>query len=113
VFFFVALFFFFDSLLFSANRIWSQQKDNSRLVFIKRAQIFACNRLYMHALYRHRSALDDKLLDELIELSLSPYTRIRKSVACIPHHIELSYLHVIPYRQAQGIFHNVSGVSLW
>ncbi|KAJ7666470.1 hypothetical protein B0H17DRAFT_1162570 [Mycena rosella] len=69
------------------NRIWSQQKDNSRLVFIKRAQVFHCNRLYMHGLYRHRSALDDKLLGELIELSLSPYTRIR--------------------RQAQSIFHNV------
>ncbi|KAF7339947.1 hypothetical protein MVEN_01912400 [Mycena venus] len=74
------------------NRVWSRQKDNSRLVFIKRAQVFHCNRLYMHGLYRHRSALDDKLLQELIELSLSPYTRIRK--------------------QAQGIFHNVSGYYL-
>ncbi|KAJ7456643.1 hypothetical protein FB451DRAFT_1276697 [Mycena latifolia] len=74
------------------NRIWSQQKDNSRLVFIKRAQVFHCNRLYMHGLYRHRSALDDKLIEELIELSLSPYTRIR--------------------RQAQSIFHNVSGYYL-
>ncbi|KAJ6574754.1 hypothetical protein B0H19DRAFT_932973 [Mycena capillaripes] len=74
------------------NRIWSQQKDNSRLVFIKRAQVFHCNRLYMHGLYRRRSALDDKLLNELVELSLSPYTRIRK--------------------QAQGILHNVSGYYL-
>ncbi|KAJ6604293.1 hypothetical protein DFH09DRAFT_1300536 [Mycena vulgaris] len=74
------------------NRIWSQQKDNSRLVFIKRAQVFHCNRLYMHGLYRQRSALDDKLIGELIELSLSPYTRIR--------------------RQAQSIFHNVSGYYL-
>ncbi|KAJ7071512.1 hypothetical protein C8F01DRAFT_1110832 [Mycena amicta] len=75
-----------------ANRIWSQQKDNSRLVFIKRAQVFHCNRLHMHSLYRQRSALDDKLIDELLELSLSPYTRIR--------------------RQAQNIFHNVSGMYL-
>lgn len=74
------------------NRIWSQQKENSRLVFIKRAQVFHCNRLYMHGLYRQRSALDDKLIRELIELSLSPYTRIR--------------------RQAQSIFHNVSGYYL-
>ncbi|KAJ6501707.1 hypothetical protein C8R47DRAFT_1108448 [Mycena vitilis] len=74
------------------NRIWSQQKDNSRLVFIKRAQVFHCNRLYMHGLYRKRSALDDKLIKELVELSLSPYTRIRK--------------------QAQGIFHNVTGYYL-
>ncbi|KAJ6519492.1 hypothetical protein C8R45DRAFT_852433 [Mycena sanguinolenta] len=75
-----------------SNRVWSQQKDNSRLVLIKRAQVFHCNRLYMHGLYRQRSALDDRLLDELIELSLSPYTRIRK--------------------QAQGIFLNVSGYYL-
>ncbi|KAF7306621.1 hypothetical protein MIND_00453500 [Mycena indigotica] len=75
-----------------ANRIWSQQKDNSRLVFIKRAHVFHCNRLYMHSLYRQRSALDDKLIDELLELSLSPYTRIRRS--------------------AQGIFNNVSAVYL-
>ncbi|KAJ6627278.1 hypothetical protein B0H10DRAFT_1780024 [Mycena sp. CBHHK59/15] len=74
------------------NRLWARQKDNSRLVFVKRAQMFHCNRVYMHGLYRHRSALDDRLIEELIELSLSPYTRIR--------------------RQAQGIFHNVSGYYL-
>ncbi|KAJ7293229.1 hypothetical protein C8J57DRAFT_19449 [Mycena rebaudengoi] len=74
------------------NRTWVRQKDNSRLVFIKRAQVFHSNRVYMHGLYRHRSALDDELIDELIELSISPYTRIR--------------------RQAQAIFVNVSGYYL-
>lgn len=34
----------------------------------------------MHALYRRRSAFDDMMLDELVELSLSPYTRIRRLV---------------------------------
>ncbi|KAJ7630604.1 hypothetical protein FB45DRAFT_746590 [Roridomyces roridus] len=74
------------------NRIWSQQKDNSRLVFVKRAQLFHCNRFYMHSLYRERSALDDKLITELVQLSLSPYTKLRK--------------------QAQSVFHNVSGYYL-
>ncbi|KAF7320019.1 hypothetical protein MKEN_00785900 [Mycena kentingensis (nom. inval.)] len=75
-----------------ANRVWNQQKENSRLVFIKRCQVYHCNRLYMHSLYRKRSELDDKLIDELVELSLSPYTRIR--------------------RQAQGMLLNVSGTYL-
>ncbi|KAF8971500.1 armadillo-type protein [Flammula alnicola] len=71
------------------NRSWLRQKDNSRLVFVKRAHVYHSGRVYMHALYRRRSALDDKMLDELVELSLSQYTRIR--------------------RQAQGVLHNVSG----
>ncbi|GLB36441.1 putative protein with domain of unknown function (DUF3437) [Lyophyllum shimeji] len=72
-----------------ANRFWIKQRENSRLVFLKRAQVYHNSRVYMHALYRRRSALDDRLLGELVELSLSPYTRIR--------------------RQAQGVLHNVCG----
>ncbi|KDR84826.1 hypothetical protein GALMADRAFT_233236 [Galerina marginata CBS 339.88] len=71
------------------NRSWVRQKDNSRLVFVKRAHVYHSGRVYMHSLYRRRSALDDKLLDELVELSLSQYTRIR--------------------RQAQAVLHNISG----
>lgn len=62
----------------SLNRAWPKQKDNSRLVFVKRAQVYHSGRVYMHALYRRRSGLDDKLLIELVELSLSPYTRVRR-----------------------------------
>lgn len=71
------------------NRSWTRQKDNSRLVFVKRAHVYHSGRVYMHALYRHRSELDDKLLEELVELSLSQYTRIR--------------------RQAQAVIQNVTG----
>ncbi|EIN13635.1 hypothetical protein PUNSTDRAFT_94829 [Punctularia strigosozonata HHB-11173 SS5] len=71
------------------NRAWPRQKENSRLVFIKRAQVYHSGRVYMHALYRRRSELDDHLLLDLTELSLSPYTRVR--------------------RQAQAIWHNVCG----
>jgi proteasome activator subunit 4 len=55
-----------------------RQKDNSRLVLLKRAQVYHSARLYLNSLYRRRSELDDKLLKELVELSLSPYTRVRR-----------------------------------
>ncbi|KAG6828604.1 hypothetical protein H0H92_007299 [Tricholoma furcatifolium] len=61
-----------------ANRFWVKQRENSRLAFMKRAQVYHSGRVYMHSLYRRRSALDDRLLTELVELSLSPYTRIRR-----------------------------------
>lgn len=32
----------------------------------------------MHALYRRRSEVDDSLISDLVELSLSPYTRVRR-----------------------------------
>ncbi len=47
-------------------------------MFQKRAQVYNAGRLYMHALYRRRDALDDQLLEDLIEMSLSPYTRVRR-----------------------------------
>ncbi|KAF5384731.1 hypothetical protein D9757_006213 [Collybiopsis confluens] len=71
------------------NRLWPKQPDNSRLVYIKRAQAYHSGRVYMHGMYRQRSALDDELIAELVESSLSPYTRVR--------------------RHAQGILLNVYG----
>lgn len=65
--------------------MWPKQKDNSRLVFVKRAHVYHSGRVYMHALYRRRSALDDKLIGELGELSLSPYTRIRRWINSVAH----------------------------
>lgn len=64
--------------IWSLNRSWMRQKDNSRLVLLKRAQVYHSARLYLNSLYRRRSELDDKLLKELVELSLSPYTRVRR-----------------------------------
>lgn len=63
---------------FSLNRSWTRQKENSRLVYVKRAHVYHSGRVYTHALYRHRSELDDKLLLEIVQLSLSPYTRVRR-----------------------------------
>lgn len=47
---------------------------------MKRAQAYHSGRVYLHSLYRRRSALDDFLLEDLLELSLSPYTRVRRYV---------------------------------
>ncbi|EMD41612.1 hypothetical protein CERSUDRAFT_110183 [Gelatoporia subvermispora B] len=66
-------------------RIWPKQKEHDRIVFIRRAQAYLCGRIYMHALYRRRSQLDDDLLQDLIELSLSPYTRVRRHAQAILH----------------------------
>ncbi|OBZ79732.1 Proteasome activator complex subunit 4A [Grifola frondosa] len=68
-----------------SNRIWPRQKENSRVVFMKRTQVYHAGRLYMHALYRRRSALDDDLLEDLIEMSLSPYTRVRRHAQAVLH----------------------------
>ncbi|THH09871.1 hypothetical protein EW145_g1718 [Phellinidium pouzarii] len=59
------------------NRMWPRQKENTRLVFLKRAQVYHNARMTMHAMNRCRSEFDVLLFDDLIELSLSPYTRIR------------------------------------
>ncbi|TFK23084.1 ARM repeat-containing protein [Coprinopsis marcescibilis] len=60
------------------NRQWMRQKDNSRLIFVRRAHLYHFSRVRMNTMYRHRTELDDQLLLELTELSLSPYTRIRR-----------------------------------
>ncbi|KAL0563362.1 Proteasome activator BLM10, partial [Marasmius crinis-equi] len=62
------------------NRMRSRQVENCRLVFVKRAQLYHSSRVYMHSLYRRRNALDDALITQLVELSLSPYTRVRRHV---------------------------------
>ncbi|OCH96671.1 ARM repeat-containing protein [Obba rivulosa] len=66
-------------------RIWPKQKEHDRIVFIRRAQAYLCGRIYMHALYRRRSQLDDDLLQDLIGMSLSPYTRVRRHAQAILH----------------------------
>lgn len=60
--------------------MWSKQKENTRLAFVTRAQLYHSSRVYMHSLYRRRSALDDRLLGSLVELCLSPYSRVRRYV---------------------------------
>lgn len=48
------------------------------MAVLKRAQLYHCSRMYLNAMYRQRSPLDDKLIRDLVELSLSQYTRLRR-----------------------------------
>ncbi|KAF9015006.1 hypothetical protein BDQ17DRAFT_1418131 [Cyathus striatus] len=74
------------------SRTWTKQKDNSRLVYVKRAQVYHSGRLYMHALYRRRSDFDDNMIHELVELSLSPYTRVRRHAQSSLYQVVGSYI---------------------
>ncbi|KAK7468647.1 Proteasome activator BLM10 [Stygiomarasmius scandens] len=69
------------------NRVWPKQSENSRLAFVKRAQMYHSGRVYMHSLYRRRSVLDDQLIGELVELALSPYTRVRRHAQSVLHSV--------------------------
>lgn len=71
----------------SSVRLWPGQKEYPRLVLIRRAQLYHSIRVHLHSLYRRRSALDDELLIELVELSLSPYARVRMCVKPLPNSI--------------------------
>jgi proteasome activator subunit 4 len=88
----------FDSLQKSyrqsrdTNRVWYNDKHNSRLVFSKRAQVYHYGRVYAQTLYRVRSALDDELLRELVEASLSHYTRVRRYAQAILHNASTYYV---------------------
>ncbi|KAG2062138.1 hypothetical protein BDR06DRAFT_978583 [Suillus hirtellus] len=68
------------------NRVSARQKENSRIAWVKRAQVYHCGQLYIHALYRRRSSLDNTLLKEdLAELCLSPHTRVRRLAQNVLH----------------------------
>jgi hypothetical protein len=65
-------------ILFSLNRAWPKQKTNSRIIFVKRAQVYHSGRMYMNTLYRRRSELDDNIINNLADFAVSTYTRIRR-----------------------------------
>ncbi|KAI0961210.1 hypothetical protein AcV7_000369 [Taiwanofungus camphoratus] len=67
------------------SRMWPKQKDNARMVFLRRAHAYHAGRVYMHALYRRRTQLEDELIQDLIDMSLSPYTRVRRHAQAILH----------------------------
>lgn len=69
------------------SRCWVNDKSNARLVFTKRAQVYHSGRVYVQTLYRRRSELDDTLLRELKEASLSHYTRVRRYAQAVLHNI--------------------------
>ncbi|KAF5337321.1 hypothetical protein D9611_003207 [Ephemerocybe angulata] len=75
-----------------ANRIWHRQKDNFRAISVQRANLYHTGRVYVHAMYRKRSDMDDRMIAELAELSLSPYTRIRRQAQ---HSMHMATLHFV------------------
>ncbi|KAH8120588.1 hypothetical protein DFH11DRAFT_1838384 [Phellopilus nigrolimitatus] len=82
------------------NRMWPRQKENTRLVILKRAQVYHNARLMIHAMDRCRSDFDTLLFDDLIEFSLSPYTRARRHsqsvLSAVCDHYPLSKQFVFP-----------------
>lgn len=48
------------------------------MTMLKRAHLYHYSRMYLNAMYRERSPLDDELIHDLVELSLSQYTRLRR-----------------------------------
>ncbi|KAH8835430.1 hypothetical protein DL96DRAFT_1675460 [Flagelloscypha sp. PMI_526] len=74
------------------NKLWSRQQENSRLVQVKRAQLYHSSRLYMHALYRRRDAMDDKLIYALVDLSLSHYVRVRRQAQAVFQSVASYYI---------------------
>jgi len=62
--------------------LWQKQRQFSRLIFLKRAQVYHSARVFVASLCRQRTAQVDLLLEDLVEFSLSPYTRIRRYASC-------------------------------
>ena len=48
------------------------------MTMVKRAHLYHSSRMYLNAMYRERSPLDDKMIQDLVELSLSQYSRLRR-----------------------------------
>ncbi|BGP18854.1 hypothetical protein JCM10213_003509 [Rhodosporidiobolus nylandii] len=66
---------------FSANisRVTRNQKEFPRFVWVRRASLYHAARLRLNSFYRKRSRLDDQLISDLTELSLSVYLGVRRT----------------------------------
>ena len=95
----------------SLTKAWPGQTDISRIVYLKRAQLFHISRVYMQSLFRGRSELDDKLIMELVELSISQYSRTRRWVWILFSRCESTEHMFVDHRQAQSTLFNVTVVG--
>lgn len=50
-----------------------------RFVWVRRASLYHASRLRLNSFYRKRTPLDDQLIADMCELSLSVYVQIRRS----------------------------------
>lgn len=55
------------------------QKKYPRLIWVRRASLYHSSRLRLNTFYRSRSTLDDQLIKDIAELTMSQYVSVRKS----------------------------------
>ncbi|TIA90807.1 hypothetical protein E3P99_01381 [Wallemia hederae] len=75
----------------SINKLLPRQKEWPRIVFVRRAAYLHATRLHLNTFNRQRSKLDDLLLDDVLELSLSSYTAVRKTAQNTLHQLSVFY----------------------
>ncbi|KPV77183.1 uncharacterized protein RHOBADRAFT_25084 [Rhodotorula graminis WP1] len=61
------------------SRVSRNQKLFPRFVWVRRAGLYHASRLRLNSLYRRRTKLDDLLIHDMCELSLSVYLQVRRS----------------------------------
>ncbi|GAA5895195.1 proteasome activator BLM10 [Sporobolomyces salmoneus] len=66
---------------FSLNisRTTRNQREFPRFVWVRRASLYQASRMRLNSFYRKRSKLDDLLIQDLCDLSLSVYLQVRRS----------------------------------
>ncbi|KAJ1310179.1 hypothetical protein OPQ81_006923 [Rhizoctonia solani] len=69
------------------TRLHAKQKAFPRLVWIKRAQSYHALRCHFASMYQRRSELDDQIINDLFDFSVSAYTRIRRQAQAVLHTI--------------------------
>ena len=67
------------SAIMGSKKMYDGQRKHHRSIFMAAASVHHQNRLTTLAYYRVRSALDDKLIGNMLDFTLSPFTRIRRS----------------------------------
>lgn len=65
--------------MITTKRMFESQRKQHRTIYMAAASVHSQNRLTTLAHYRVRSGLDDKLIRNLLDFALSPFTRIRRS----------------------------------
>lgn len=63
----------------STKSSYESQRKYHRTIFMAAASVHNQNRLSSMAYYRPRSGLDDRLIGNMLDFCLSPFTRIRRS----------------------------------
>lgn len=67
------------SSIMASKKMYEGQRKHHRSIYMAAASVHHQNRLTTLAYYRVRSDLDDKLIGNMLDFTLSPFTRIRKS----------------------------------